>query len=114
LGSINSGIFGFPNVTKSEIINSVTVKAYMASNYNLNTYNVDMYIGGERYSGISENGETFGNTLLSYTWNVNPANNLTWTWDNINDLQVFVELHGILDWGNIYLYQLWVEVEYIL
>jgi len=111
-GLTNYGIFGFPDYAGSGTINSVTVKAYMVGDdFASNTADIDMYISSTRYAGISADG-IFVNTLFDNEWLINPNTLTAWTWSDINNLEIYLELYSEYDEGTNKCYQLWVEVDY--
>ena len=53
-------------------------------------------------------------TTYSYSWTTNPNTGSAWTWDEINDLEAGISVHGNVATGGTVFYftQLYVEVEY--
>jgi hypothetical protein len=113
--------FGFPNhSTESEIINSVTVKAYCkkvitGTDANNVTIRPLVSISGTQYHGDEQN-LTTSTALYTKSWTVNPATSSAWSWTNIDNLLAGLELTSHRTDKNNYVdaicYQLWVEVDY--
>lgn len=118
-GAWQTDIYGFTNhSSESGSISSVVLKYYTglgaAGSYTAIAKGA-IKIGSTTYYG-SEFTPPSSVTLHSDTWNTNPATSAAWTWSEIDDLLAGVSLYSTkTDWSNfstIYVYQLWVEVNY--
>jgi len=104
------------HTSESGDINSVTVRNRgMKGGMGYIFWSVDnvikpvLYVNDSYYYG-NETNLTTSWALYNHTWTTNPATGLSWTWDDIDDLQAGVALKG--DYKTGYCTQVYVEVNY--
>jgi len=119
--STKTEILGFPNhSTESGTINSVTVKCkakyILVGSSSVNaTIAPCVTISSTVYTSATQN-LTDSVAEYSYAWETNPATSSAWSWTEIDDLLGGIRgAQGFTGKNNcrkVYVYQLWVEVDY--
>jgi hypothetical protein len=114
-GSPASARFSLTNHTsESGTINSVKVYAYSLGDqgFSGSHFYCDLYISSTRYEGCLYSGTEWSAEWCNHTWMENPNTSTQWTWEDIDDLEVYIYLSGAFSGQDAKVYMMYVEVDY--
>jgi hypothetical protein len=112
--SYQTDLYNLPAHTNSGTINSVTVSFRFKTSIFYTAYArsaIKTY--GTIYNGTVESSTSTSYSVRSYTWTTNPNTGQSWTWSEIDALQIGLGMKTSSSFGSSYCTQVNVEVNYV-